>query len=98
MLTAAVVLAGCAPDITPISVQECEIREHIASVKYLRSETTKRVERTRRLRREAMQDAMRLDTLAAFFNGTRPVMNGDGRQYYGACRDSLIVTKKLYIP
>ena len=75
VLVVAIMLASCAPDIVPVSVQECEMREHIASVRYLRSETTKRVERTRRLRQETMQDAMRLDTLAAFFNNTRPAFD-----------------------
>ena len=71
----AVLATSCAPDIAPVNVQECEMRETIESVKYLRSEATKRVERTRRLRQEAMQDAMRLDTLASFFNGTRPMFD-----------------------
>lgn len=75
MLAVAALLAGCAPDIAPINVQECEMREHIASVKYLRSETTKRVERTRRLRQQWRNEAAATDTLAAFFNGTRPVFN-----------------------
>lgn len=73
VLAAVVLLAGCAPDIAPVSVQECEIRETIESVKYLRSETTKRVERTRRLRQQWRNEAAATDTLAAFFNGTRPV-------------------------
>lgn len=76
VLAALAALASCAPDIAPVSVAECEIRETIATVQYLRSETAKRIERTRRLRplrQEVMQDAMRLDTLASFFNGTRPV-------------------------
>ena len=75
VLVLAVVLAGCAPDIVPVSVQECEMREHIASVRYLRSETTKRVERTRWLRQQWRNEAAATDTLAAFFNGTRPVFD-----------------------
>lgn len=69
-------ITSCAPDIAPISVAECEIRETIVAVRYLRSETKKRIERTKQLRplrQKAMQDAMQLDTLASFFNGTRPV-------------------------
>ena len=75
ILLLAIALAGCAPDIVPVSVQECEMRETIATVRYLRTEATRRVERTRRLRQETMQDAMRLDTLAAFFNGVRPAFD-----------------------
>lgn len=75
VLVLAVVMAGCAPDIVPVSVAECEIRETIATVQYLRSETTKRVERTRRLRQQWRNEAAATDTLAAFFNGARPVFN-----------------------
>ena len=42
VLVVAIALESCAPDIAPVSVAECEMREHIASVRYLRSETTKR--------------------------------------------------------
>lgn len=69
------VLAGCAPDITPMGVQECEMRETIATVRYLRAETTRRIQRTRRLRRQLRQEAAQTDTLAAFFNGVRPVFD-----------------------
>ena len=75
ILVLAVVMAGCAPDIAPVSVAECEIRETIATVQYLRSETTKRVERTRRLRQQWRNEAAATDTLAAFFNGTRPTFD-----------------------
>ena len=75
ILLLAVLLASCAPDIAPVSVQECEMREHIASVRYLRSETTKRVERTRRLRQQWRNEAAATDTLAAFFNGVRPAFD-----------------------
>lgn len=75
VLVVAIALESCAPDIAPVSVAECEMREHIASVRYLRSETTKRVERTRRLRQQWRNEAAATDTLAAFFNGTRPVFD-----------------------
>ena len=71
----AVVLAGCAPDIAPVSVAECEMRETIATVRYLRTEATRRVERTRRLRQQWRNEAAATDTLAAFFNNTRPVFD-----------------------
>ena len=75
VLVLVVVLAGCAPDIAPVSVAECEMRETIATVRYLRTEATRRVERTRRLRQQWRNEAAATDTLAAFFNGTRPVFN-----------------------
>jgi hypothetical protein len=70
-----VVLAGCAPDIAPMGVQECEMRETIESVKYLRTQTAARIERTRRLRRQWRNEAAQVDTLAAFFNGVQPVFD-----------------------
>ena len=75
VLVLAVVLAGCAPDIAPVSVAECEMRETIATVRYLRTEATRRVERTRRLRQQWRNEAAATDTLAAFFNGKRPVFD-----------------------
>ena len=75
LIALAIALTSCAPDIVPVNVQECEMREHIASVRYLRSETTKRVERTRRLRQQWRNEAAATDTLAAFFNGKRPVFD-----------------------
>lgn len=68
-------LTSCAPDIAPVSVAECEIRETIATVQYLRSETVKRIERTRQARQAAALQAAQVDTLASFFNGTRPVFS-----------------------
>ena len=75
VLVLAVVLAGCAPDIAPVSVAECEMRETIATVRYLRTEATRRVERTRRLRQQWRNEAAATDTLAAFFNNIRPVFD-----------------------
>ena len=75
VLALVVVLAGCAPDIAPVSVAECEMRETIATVRYLRTEATRRVKRTRRLRQQWRKEAAATDTLAAFFNGTRPVFD-----------------------
>ena len=74
-MLAVLLLVGCAPDITPMGVQECEMRETIQAVKYLRTQTAARIERTRRLRRQWRQEAAQVDTLAAFFNGVRPVFN-----------------------
>lgn len=68
-------LTSCAPDIAPVSVAECEIRETIATVQYLRTEAIQRIERTRRLRQAAALQAAQVDTLASFFNGTRPVFS-----------------------
>lgn len=72
VLILALLVTGCAPDIAPMSVQECEMREHIASVRYLRTQTMERVKRTRQLRRQWRQEAAQVDTLAAFFNGVQP--------------------------
>lgn len=75
MLAALAALTSCAPDIAPVSTQECETREIIATVQYLRSETEKRIERTRQARQAAALQAAQVDTLASFFNGTRPMFN-----------------------
>lgn len=75
VLVLALLVAGCAPDIAPIGVQECEMHETIESVKYLRTQTAARIERTRRLRRQWRQEAAQTDTLAAFFNGVQPVFD-----------------------
>ena len=68
-------LTSCAPDIAPVSVAECEIRETIATVQYLRSETKRRIEHTRQSRQAAALQAAQVDTLASFFNSTRPVFS-----------------------
>lgn len=72
VLVLVLLAVGCAPDIAPMGVQECEMRETIESVKYLRTQTAARIERTRRLRRQWRQEAAQVDTLAAFFNGVQP--------------------------
>ena len=64
-------LSSCAPEETPEKIIQ-DTNELLVQVKDMRRDVQLRIERSRRLRKSAIEVGMRVDTLASHFNQTQP--------------------------
>lgn len=64
-------LASCTPEETPEEIID-DTNELLVQVKDMRRDVQLRIERSRELRKSAIELGMRVDTLASHFNQTQP--------------------------